>query len=533
MSTKASVELAGQGGGEGRHPFSTPGLLDAVRRVREPAYVIDGPGGHRGATCDADLAHRHAVVAQLGPIYPEWLGDRTFARDQGVRFPVMAGSMANGIASAELVTALARAGVLASFGAAGLGLARIEAGLDAIERALGPSSTSWASNLIHAPTEPRLEEATVDLYLRRGLGRVEASAYMGLTPALVRLACTGLTVDERGQVRRRHRLIAKVSRPEVARHFLAPAPQGMLDALVAAQRLGAREAQLAAHVPLADDVTVEADSGGHTDHRPLSAIFPAIARLRDEMSQAFGYITPPRLGAAGGIGTPEAMAAAFALGAAYVMTGSVNQASVESGLSVPGKGMLALADVADVADAAAADMFELGVKLQVLRRGTLFPSRSLKLWDLYREHPSLEALPDAERAQLEAKVFGRSLEEIWAETAAFWQARDPSQVDRAARDDKHRMALVFRWYLGKASRWAIEGDASRQHDFQIWCGPAMGAFNAWVKGSFLERPEARSVVQITRNLLEGAAVITRAAQLRTHGVPLPSSAFDFRPRPLE
>jgi len=94
------------------------------------------------------------------------------------------------------------------------------------------------------------------------------------------------------------------------------------------------------------------------------------------------------------------------------------------------------------------------------------------------------------------------------------------------------MALVFRWYLGKSSRWAIEGLPERQADFQIWCGPAMGAFNDWVKGSFLEPPESRSAVQISLNLLEGAAVLTRAQQLRAHGVAVPPDAFDFRPRRL-
>ena len=42
----------------------------------------------------------------------------------------------------------------------------------------------------------------------------------------------------------------------------------------------------------------------------------------------------------------------------------------------------------------------------------------------------------------------------------------------------------------------------------------------------------RGVAQIALNLLEGAAVLTRAQQLRTYGVPLPDAAFDFRPRPL-
>jgi hypothetical protein len=93
------------------------------------------------------------------------------------------------------------------------------------------------------------------------------------------------------------------------------------------------------------------------------------------------------------------------------------------------------------------------------------------------------------------------------------------------------MALVFRWYLGLSSKWAISGDP-RRLDYQIWCGPAMGAFNEWVRGSFLEPPEHRSVVQIALNLLEGAAVVTRAHQLRTFGVPVPAAAFDYRPRHL-
>ena len=94
------------------------------------------------------------------------------------------------------------------------------------------------------------------------------------------------------------------------------------------------------------------------------------------------------------------------------------------------------------------------------------------------------------------------------------------------------MALVFRWYLGLSSRWAIEGRPDRRMDYQIWCGPAMGAFNAWTAGSFLEAPAARGVVQIALNLMEGAAVLTRAQQLRALGVAVPAEAFHFRPRPL-
>ena len=121
---------------------------------------------------------------------------------------------------------------------------------------------------------------------------------------------------------------------------------------------------------------------------------------------------------------------------------------------------------------------------------------------------------------------------VWEDTRAFFAERDPKQLERAAADPHHRMALVFRWYLGKSSRWAIAGDPARTLDYQLWCGPAMGAFNTWARGSFLEAPANRSVAQIGLNLLEGATVLTRAHQLRSYGVAVPDAAFDFRPRPL-
>jgi hypothetical protein len=94
------------------------------------------------------------------------------------------------------------------------------------------------------------------------------------------------------------------------------------------------------------------------------------------------------------------------------------------------------------------------------------------------------------------------------------------------------MALVFRWYLGMSSRWAIDGEVRRRADYQVWCSPAMGAFNAWVRGTFLEDPAQRTVGQIALNLLEGAVVTSRAQALRSAGVAVPAEAFLYRPRRL-
>ncbi len=66
-------------------------------------------------------------------------------------------------------------------------------------------------------------------------------------------------------------------------------------------------------------------------------------------------------------------------------------------------------------------------------------------------------------------------------------------------------------------------------DYQVWCGPAMGAFNEWVRGSVLEPWESRRAVSVAHNMLHGAAVITRANALRSQGVELPAACVDVRP----
>jgi PfaD family protein len=251
------------------------------------------------------------------------------------------------------------------------------------------------------------------------------------------------------------------------------------------------------------------------------------------MSKEYGYSGFIRLGAAGGLGNPAAVASAFAMGAAYVVTGSINQCSIEAEISQEAKAMLAKAGVSDVTMCPSADMFEMGVKVQVLKKGTMFPGRASQLYDLYVRYPSLEDIPQGVRDKLEKQVFRKPISEVWEETRAFFEAVAPSAIDRAEKDPKHKMALVFRWYLGQSSRWPIVGEKDRAIDYQIWCGAAMGAFNEWVKGTFLEPIENRSVVQIARNLLEGAAKVIRAHQFRSYGIPIPSDAFNFRPRSLE
>ena len=503
-------------------------LLDLDR----PCYAFS-VDGHIAMAQDgmpgAAEGRGHDLVAIVPPMPAQQLGDPAFRARYGLQYAYAAGAMANGIASVELVTALGRAGLLSSFGAAGLIPSRIEDAIHRIQQALpnGP----YAFNLIHSPSEEALEQRAVDLYLKYGVTTVEASAFLDLTPHVVRYRAAGLTVDRGGEVAIGNRLIAKVSRREVASQFMRPAPERLLRMLVERGWITEQQARLAAQVPMADDITVEADSGGHTDNRPLVCLLPSILALRDEIQEELRYAQPLRVGAAGGIGTPAAVLGAFMMGAAYVVTGSVNQACVEAGTSAHTRHLLAEAGMADVMMAPAADMFEMGVKVQLLKRGTFFPLRAQKLYDLYQRYASLEELPVSDRTQLEQRFFQRSFDAVWQETVDYFAERDPDQIRRAEGNPKRKMALVFRWYLGLSSRWSNSGTPGREMDYQIWCGPAMGAFNDWARGSYLEQPGARHAADIADHLMRGAAYLYRVQQLQCQGVRVPPALHHYHPQP--
>ncbi len=461
---------------------------------------------------------------------PENLGDSGFCRAHNLKYAYVGGSMANGISSTGLAEALGGAGMLGFYGAAGQPLEEVE---KAIDRLQSGKALNYGFNLIHSPSDSELETALADLYLRRGVKLIEASAFINLTLPLVRFRTAGIRRNAAGEIETPNRVIGKVSRTEVATRFFSPPEDKFLKELVSSRDLTPEQAELAAAIPVADDVTAEADSGGHTDNRPLVNLLPTMIALRDRIQAARAYPSGLRVGAGGGIATPEAAAAAFMMGAAYIVTGSVNQACVESGTSDIVRKLLAGAEQADVAMAAAADMFEMGVKVQILKRGTMFAMRSNKLYEYYRAYNSFEELPGETRAALERDYFRASFEEIWRGTREYFMRKDPAKAGRADKDPKFKMALVFRWYLSQSSRWPLAGDESRKLDYQIWCGPAMGAFNEWVKGSFLEQPEARDAVTVAHNLLAGAAALTRLHALRCQGVSADSRLARQEPQTRE
>ncbi|WP_414755461.1 PfaD family polyunsaturated fatty acid/polyketide biosynthesis protein [Anabaena sp. CCY 9910] len=513
--------------------FDHTAIKNKLLALDKPCYIVK-VAGKIGLTNDGYLSAAELgttgqveLLTSLPSIRIQQLGDPNFLSFYGVQSAYMTGAMAGGIASEEMVIALGREKILGSFGAGGLPPERLEVAINRIQQALphGP----YAFNLIHSPNDMAIERRAVDLYLKYEVTTVEASAFLDLTANIVYYRVAGLSLNDANQIQIKNKVIAKISRREVASKFMQPAPARIIKELLEQGLITELQAKLAANVPMADDITVEADSGGHTDNRPLVCLLPSIIALRDEIQRQYNYSQPIRVGAAGGIATPESALAAFIMGAAYVVTGSVNQACIESGACDHTKQLLAQAEMADVIMAPAADMFEMGVKLQVLKRGTMFAMRAQKLYELYRTYDSIEAIPLGEREKLEKQVFRKTIAEVWEGTAAYLSQRNPEKLGKAVNNPKLKMALIFRWYLGLSSRWSSAGEKGREVDYQIWCGPAMGGFNDWVRGSYLAEANNRRVVDVAHHIMTGATFLYRIQSLKIQGMQIPDYYCQYHP----
>ncbi|GAA4826096.1 ACP S-malonyltransferase [Streptomyces ziwulingensis] len=433
------------------------------------------------------------------------LGSAEFREDHGVRYAYLAGSMFRGVSSVELVARLGRAGLRGYFGAGGLDLGTVEKALTALARTPGLDGR-YGVNLLHDLARPGAEDALTDLLLRHGVRHVEAAAFTTVTPALVRFRFTGAHRTADGVPVAVRTLVAKCSRPEVAAHFMAPPAEEPLRRLVAEGALTEAEADAARGLPVAQDICVEGDSAGHTDGGVSLALVPTTAALAEQATARHGYARRLRIGACGGLGTPEAVAAAFVLGADFVVTGSVNQCSPQAGTSDAVKDLLAALDVQDTAYAPAGDLFELGSRVQVVRKGTLFAARANKLYRLYRAHTGLDGLDPATRTWLERDCLRAPLDQAWSQTRAHYlDTGRAHEIERAERDPRHRMALLFKTYFARTNRAAQDGDPTERANYQVHCGPAAGAFNRCVRGTALEPWPERHVERIADLLMTGAA----------------------------
>jgi len=348
-------------------------LKEPIYDIEKPLFIMENEAGlyysTEGSFSSLKTDHAVKLAAFAEPVPMQNLGDKEFCNNYDIKYPYIGGSMAYGISSVELVATLAEHKMLAFLGTGGLTIEQAEEDILKLKQRL--KDLPFGCNLIHIPSSAQEEMNFVNLYLKHNVNIIEASAYINLTPALIKFRVKGLKKLPDGQIEETNKIIAKASRTEVAERFMSPPPKEILTELLSKGEITDEEVLLSENLPVAWDITAEADSGGHTDNRPAFALFPAFTALRDKLQTK--YAKKIRIGFGGGLGTPLSAASAFAMGASYIVVGSIHQACTEAGTSEEARKMLALATQADTAMAPSADLFDIGGKVQVLKTGTMFP----------------------------------------------------------------------------------------------------------------------------------------------------------------
>lgn len=490
------------------------GLIQKIKQGAAPITLSqeewNREESERNQVANEDEAPTRPLVSG---ITAEFLGSEEFRKDYGVKYAYLTGAMFKGISTKEMVVKMGKAGMMGFLGTGGLSIPQIESDIQYIQQELDEGQ-AYGMNFLHTPGKLDRERELVDLYLKYQIRTIEVSAFINITESLIRYRAAGLSDNPDGTVAVSNRILAKVSRPEVAENFLSPAPTFLVEKMVQAKQITQEQARRLAEVTMADDLCSEADSGGHTDGGVAYVLMPAITKLRDDMMKKYGYKKKVRVGAAGGIGTPEAAAAAFMLGADFIVTGSINQCTVEAGTSNDAKDMLEQINIQDTTYAPAGDMFELGAKVQVLRKGVFFPARANKLYDLYRQYNSLDEICDKDQKQIQEKYFKRSFEEIYEEVRRHYPQQE---IEKAELNPKRKMALIFKWYFAYSSYLACSGEADNRLDYQIQCGPALGSFNQWVKGTEWEHWQHRHVDDIGIKIMTETARVLNQRFAAFHG----------------
>jgi trans-AT polyketide synthase, acyltransferase and oxidoreductase domains len=478
-------------------PINNTKQAHADNKGHESTF-IKGQAAQGSPSINTDKADQFKIGKK---IEPENLGSSEYKKVYKVKYAYAAGSMFRGVSSSKMVIALGKAGMMSYFGTGGLTLEQIEEEIKIIQKEL-KDDYSFGMNILNEVYNPENEKRIIDLYLKYGVKNVEASAYMQASSPLVKFRLKGLKKTLNGGIISENRIQAKVSRPEVAEVFLCPPSEKIVQKLLMDNEITKEEAAMAKQIPLATEICAEADSGGHTDQGVAAVLIPTILRLRDEKTKEYNYVEKINLGAAGGIGTPEAAASAFLLGGDYIVTGSINQCTVEAGVSDSVKNMLQDINIQDTDYAPAGDMFEMGAKVQVLKKGVFFPARANKLYELYKHYNSIDELDEKTKVQLEQKYFKKTFLEIFEECQKYYPT---VEIEKANINPKYKMSMIFKWYFAYGTRMAMLGEETCKVDYQVPCGKSLGAFNQWIKGSKLENWRNRHVDEIAKIIMQDTA----------------------------
>jgi trans-AT polyketide synthase/acyltransferase/oxidoreductase domain-containing protein len=465
----------------------------------------------RRAASSRSAAPAQAEGAALAAAAPgessDGLGSARFRRRFGLRRAYVAGSLHHGISSPELVARLARAGALGCLGVQGLAVAQAE-GLIARAMALAGRDRSFCVGVPAGTNQPALEDAIASICIRHSVPALEVRAEAP-SPALARFRLQDLAA--RSATTGPRLVLVKVNSLDAAERFMRPAPAWLTARLVEQRAISPEDAALASHWPMADAVCIEPSARGG-EAAPCLSLLPVALARRAALARELRSAADVSIGLGGGLGDPAAVAAAFALGAEFVLLGSVHLRSAEAALPSSLKARLRSLDLTDIALAPDPDAYESGGRIEIVRAGGAFPAWAMRLREVWESHAHWNEVEPGLRRKLEREAFGCSFDEALSHARAYFAAQAPDEIERSERDGRHRMALVFRWAQYRALQSTLSTDQPANPHLR--CSAALGSFNHWWPTQDRADADLPHADAIAEAMMDGAARVLRNLQDR-------------------
>lgn len=428
------------------------------------------------------------------------IGSEEFKKDYDVDFAYAVGGMCKGISSVAMIKKLSDSRILGFLGSYKLKLDEakelIDQALSCMEHhRIGVNVTYDALNL-----ENHIE--VMDYIIKKDIRNLEVSEYRMIDLSIVKYRLKSLSIDKDSKFVVPHKILAKVSSREMAEKFCSPAPEELVQILYQNNEITEFEAKYAKYLPMCDDLCIEY----YTQGQSALGYIQTMKEMSRSLYEKYKLFQCPRVGFAGGIGNPQTVAVSFLLGADFVVTGSMNQCSVEASTSDIVKDNLQSLDDTDFTYAVVSDLFEFEEKKSIVKKGSLYHIRASRLYEVYNRYDSIEEIPTDLKKLIEEKYFQRSFETIYSD---IYENLTIENKKLSKEQPKYKMALIIRYFLDKCFQDALDGRMEGKINYQIISSNAIVQFNNWVKNTELYDWKSRHIDVISKKIMtEGEQCLT-------------------------
>lgn len=421
------------------------------------------------------------------------LGSSDFKTEYDTEFAYVVGGLYHGVSSAAMIRTLNNAGIVGFLGLQGMDL---NAGKELLDTALqSVPKERIGTHIVYNGLKPEESASALQMIIEYDIRRIEISGFFKPSQELILYRLRGLSYGKNDIPQSAYKMIVYVNNPKVMEEFLKPASEQLIGRLLTQRKITEEEAVIAAKLPICDDICIDNVSSGAGRLSWISNL----KHYARELSEKYGIKKMVRIGIGGGIGNPEMLALAFLAGADFVTTRSMNQCTAEAETSPQVKDLLQSAAENDFTYAPVEELFEFGEKVSVLKRGTLYPIRALKLYEIYTKYNSIEEISEKEKKLITEKYFHMSFEEMFERAA---RELTPAEQRIASEQPKYKMSLIFKGFLKQCLLWAQTGKAGEEINFAVVSGSEMADANRWLKNSGLEEWSTRHVDELAKRMME-------------------------------